>query len=81
MGVIAPLSGSYSLLALRPSDFCLNGAGGVGKERQFHSQGPRHPAKGPGGLPSPVKRKAERKLVVIDQLAGVSVLGDFSFSI
>lgn len=25
VGVILPLSGSYSLLALRPLDFCLNG--------------------------------------------------------
>lgn len=60
VGVIVPLFGSYSLLALRPLDFCLNGKnscctcisvrsegqGRTGKERQRHSQRPRHPDKG-----------------------------------
>lgn len=45
VGVIVPLSGSYSLLALRPLDFCLNGknscctcisvrSAGQGRERE-----------------------------------------------
>lgn len=91
MGVIAPLSGSHSLLELSPSDFCLNGEnygcgwklGVVGRvgERKPHSQSHCGSDKGPEVLPFPAWKKAGRKLEVTDVLlmSGTG-LGDFSFN-